>query len=1200
MPRRVWLALLVLAACGKKLEGPTPSLDAVSPDALCVEQRSTTLALSGGGLAALMVDGLTTSPHLVLPSATLTRTVELSGASASGAVDFSGEPEGANASLLAWTSQAELRATVTPALALAPGLYDVTVTLASGASATRPGSVLAVPRPTLTSLSQDLACLARDTTLTLSGDLLVRHGVDLPSVAVGSRTLTPTLADCRALPGTGGYEACRSLEIVVPANSQPPGTVDVTVTNPAPLACVSAVRTATWVDRPKVTSVQPLAVCSAAAMQQLEVRGVGFLTVDGVGPALTVGAQRFTPSASGCAPLTGPTETAQLCTTLTLTVPAGTFTPGDYPVVVTNPAPADCASSDTVTLTVRPPPVVTDVAPRNLCSGNATLTVTGTGFVPGATVSLGGIAAVSVSVADAGTSAAASFAMIEPGGPFQVVLDNGDGCSATATATVNVIPGPQLFFVDPPVAFNGLTTQATAYGTGFTGTVTSVSLVPRGGGASVPLQYTTNAARPGQVQVLIPAGTAAGDYDVTLTDGSTCGARLLDGVRIVDQTTVMLATPALTPGFGHLGESTGITLEAQGGLVAVPRVYLNPTNATSTTVAAPLGAVAYLNARRLTGLVPGSLPVGSYDVIVVNPDGTVGLAPSAFRVVAQPPPVITALSPGSVANANPQTFTINGTAFRQPAVSLSCVDGSGAPLAMNPAATVTASSASSVDVRFDASAAGVACVVRVTNGDDATFSDFSALVITNPAQNLYAAQAGPSLAIARRAPVVLGGNATTAARYLHVIGGDDGARPLATVETSALDVLGVPGPFVTQRYQLEQPRTNAAGANVGRFLYVAGGADDAGVALDTIERAVVLDPDEREEVTDLLLEVGAQGLDAGTWYYRVAAVMDASDPFNPGGENLASDPFPVRLPELQSRKLSVTVSWRTQPGATKYVVYRSPSPGAAAGTEQVIAEVNAPTTSFKDTGLAPTSTQTPLFVGSTGRWHTLAARLSAPREGPGVAWAIDPAAPTQAWLYVLGGRQSSSAASATYDRLGLTLAPNGAQTAGASVTSASGLGAARWQLAAAQATNALSSRIAAGTTYVYALSGLAAGGALVNTAEAAPVQAGGALGTFVALDNLQRAGYGTIVAGNHVFAFGGLQGSPDTGVVSGEICGPGVSGCGAVAQQVPPRIVNWNAGQSMRTARYRLGATLSGAFIYVAGGTTSSAAASSSTEYRLW
>jgi hypothetical protein len=1199
-------ALTLVSACARQLTGPTPAVAEVAPDALCTEQLTTSLDVTGSGFAPVLVDSLLSAPKLVLPTVALEQEVDLAGAAASERVTLSGEPDGEHASAVTWTSAEAMAVSVDPSLAVAPGLYAVTITSAAGKSSSLPSALLAVPPPQLTALSQDLACLAQPTALTLSGDLFVRRGATLPSVTVGAATLAPTLGDCRPLPGAGGYEACRSVDVIIDADTQAAGTVQVSVTNPPPLACVSAQRGLTFVDRPKVTSVQPIGICSQAAMQQLVIEGAGFLTVDGLRPTLAIGAQGFTPVASNCTPLPGPMAPVEQCTTLTLTVPRGTFAPGSYPVVVTNPAPADCASSETVTLLVRPPPVITDVAPRNVCSGNATVTLTGTDFLPDARVTLASTQSSMVSVNAAGTSAAAQFAQLEPGGPFTVALDNGDGCSATSSLSVNVIPGPQLFFVDPPVAYNGIATQATAYGTGFTGSVNAVSLVSHDGGTALPLTFTTSALRPGQVQLVIPSGTAAGQYDVLLSDNSSCGARLLDGLTIVDRATLALAAPAVTPSFGHTATQTAVTIEAaDGGFAAVPRVYLNPTNAMATTVAAPVGAVSYLSGARITGLAPTTtLPVGSYDVIVVNPSGEVGVATDAFRVVAQPPPTISSLSPGSVSNANPQTFTITGRDFRMPAVSLFCVDASGAPLATNPPATVTGSTSTSVSVSFNASAAGVACVVRVTDGDNQTFSEFSALVITNPAQNLYGATAGPSLVEARRAPVVLGGNATTAARYLHVIAGDDGGTALASVETSALDRLGVPGAFTLQREQLQVPRAYAAGANIGRWLYVAGGSTDGGVALDTVERAVVLDPEQRQEVTDLLLEVGATGLDAGTWYYRVASVMQPTDAFNPDGENLPSDPFPVRLPDLGAqRHLAVTVSWRSDPGAAKYRLYRSPTPGATVGTEQLVAEVTAPATSFKDLGGAPASALRPLPVGSTGRWQTLAAKLSVPREGPGVSWAIDPGDATQAHLYVFGGRQSAGAAAASYEFLTLTLGAGGAQTPAASFTAGNAaLGAGRWMLTAAQATNSLSSTIPAGTTYLYWLSGLTAGGSTSTVAEAAPVTAGGQLGTISALQQLQRAGYGNVIAGNLVFVFGGSTGQPDTAVTSGQICGPGVAGCGPVAAQVPPKVANWNAGQAMRAPRTQLGATLSGAFIYVAGGVSSNAplTISNTTEYRLW
>ena len=94
------------------------------------------------------------------------------------------------------------------------------------------------------------------------------------------------------------------------------------------------------------------------------------------------------------------------------------------------------------------------------------------------------------------------------------------------------------------------------------GSVQSLSLVPMAGGAALPLQFTTSALKPGQVQFKVPAGTAAGRYQLSLTDGSSCGAILDDALTIVDQATLLLATPSMTPAFGSTGTQTAVTVDA--------------------------------------------------------------------------------------------------------------------------------------------------------------------------------------------------------------------------------------------------------------------------------------------------------------------------------------------------------------------------------------------------------------------------------------------------------------------------------------------------------------------------------------------------------------------------------------------------------------------------------------------------------------
>jgi hypothetical protein len=310
----------------------------------------------------------------------------------------------------------------------------------------------------------------------------------------------------------------------------------------------------------------------------------------------------------------------------------------------------------------------------------------------------------------------------------------------------------------------------------------------------------------------------------------------------------------------------------------------------------------------------------------------------------------------------------------------------------------------------------------------------------------------------------------------------------------------------------------------------------------------------------------------------------------------------VRLPAVRGGlSFRVTVTWAAVPGAVRYRVFRSPVAAMTVGQEQVIAEVMSGT-QFVDTGATPISSDRPLPVGTLSRWQTLAATLSVAREGPGVAAAIDPADATKAYLYVLGGRQTATTASNGYEYLPITLNTDGSQSPAAAFVSGgtNTLSSARWQLAAAAATNELSPRISAGQTFIYALSGITATGALASAPEGARVQAGGALETFISLPNLQRAGSAGVVAADQVFVFGGNQAGADSSISNGEICGSGNTAGLCSTNPTPPRVSNWNTGQAMNVARYLMGGSLHGAYIYIAGGVGSGGAALTSTEYRIW
>jgi hypothetical protein len=70
--------------------------------------------------------------------------------------------------------------------------------------------------------------------------------------------------------------------------------------------------------------------------------------------------------------------------------------------------------------------------------------------------------------------------------------------------------------------------------------------------------------------------------------------------------------------------------------------------------------------------------------------------------------------------------------------------------------------------------------------------------------------------------------------------------------------------------------------------FVVGGVDEAGSALGVVDRAQVLRVADASVLDEATSSAGG-ALGSGTYYSRVSAVLDSSDPKNPSGETLASD-----------------------------------------------------------------------------------------------------------------------------------------------------------------------------------------------------------------------------------------------------------------------------------------------------------------------
>ncbi len=1260
----VLLAGALLAGCAEKVESPAVGLSKIDPNLVCNAQRlepDVNVTLIGSGFTPMPTKVLEGPTVLILPEVTLAMSQDLTGESATGTtIVFPGEPGQALSNNLFWTSANEMSVRVSedPAVDLEPGLYDVTVTNPDGEqTVTSPQGLAVVAPPAIDSIAPEPTAVCIDQgprEIVLSGEnfLGVAGVKPLVSMTIDGETaeLTPDqveLGACTLIPGAynaGQAVLCDEITATLGEGQLPPGAYSVVVTSPAPAACESLEGPPVLlVPAPVVTTIDPPSICLDQTDQVITVSGGNFAQISvgphaGELPTVTITSddgdtvRDYDPTLSGCDVPDGVDQSfgVELCDSIEITVPTDDLPPGDYTLTVTNPDPIGCQSADIIALHVSAPPKVTGVAPATVCSGGSILEITGTGFQDGASVELvctdTTVDAVAVDVTS-DTAVTATFgAGVTAGDNCDVVLTNPDGCEDRPLPhqTITGTDGPILFNVDPNVAYNGIDTKVSLYVTALEGDFT-VTMWPDGDpDSAVTLDATLAPNKTTVIQATIPADTAptpAGGpgYTIQVNDESGCLAIAADAVRVTE--TLVVSTGTVTPPFGQDSESNAITihLDADPGATGIPRAFLNPPGDEPAIL---LQSVTVLDATTLTAVVPADTPEGTYDVVIVWPDGSVAVLDDAYSSVTSAPPIITVVSPQSVTAQSGQAITLSGTDFSGSTVSVRCLTALGTfvDLPTTEQTEVCAGTTCTQQATIDATTAGVgaACVVTTTNADG-TYGQYSAIAVTNASLNLAASPvAALDMNTARRALVSAGMQASNAARFVYAIGGDDGsvANAMDTAEFAAVDIFGVMNPWVDAAEAMTTPRTFAGIATIGRYLYVIGGNDGTG-SLATAERALILSPEEIPAITDvnLCLSGGSadcfgmagldDGLDAGVYSYRVSAVIADTDPVNLGGETLASDPLILRLRDVDDRKITVQLSW-TAPvdsenvelsGISKYRIYRTPVDGSPGSDEVLLDEVDASMLSYIDDGSKPLGTATPLPQGSTSAWQAVP-DLNFGREGVGATAAMDPADASTWYVYALQGHDAG-VGRADYEFLPVAIAANGRQTVGGSWTVGSEQSnLARWSHGIWKVDDSVLSEVSSGQTYVYVGAGSTSPTVENDMVEVTTVSVGGQLTAFDdSVDDLgpgnPAAGYGAPAIGSstqaRLFAFGGIETAPITTIRSAGI-------------DNVPDIINWNAegGRALTVPRAYMGMALQSANIFLIGGTSTGTNALASTEQVVW
>ena len=341
--------------------------------------------------------------------------------------------------------------------------------------------------------------------------------------------------------------------------------------------------------------------------------------------------------------------------------------------------------------TTSDPPTVTSITPTTgPVSGGTAVTITGSGFLAGATVTIGGVAATNVNVVNA-TTITATTPAVSASGPADVVVTNPGGASSTLAGAFSFTPAETSITVTSITPTSGPASGGTAViitGSGFvTGATVSI------GGAPAQLVTVTSAT---EIRASTPPH-AAGVVDVVVTNPNGQSATLSGAFTYAEETPPPVIT-SISPSSGPASGGTQVTITGSGFRAGAIVSFGGVDAATSVTSGTGIRAVA-----------PAHAP-GAVDVRVRNVDGQSATVSGGFTYIddAPPPaPVVTSISPASGTTEGGTAVTISGSNFAAGATVM--IGGTAAT-------DVVVVSATSITAVTPAHSAGAADVV-VTNPD---------------------------------------------------------------------------------------------------------------------------------------------------------------------------------------------------------------------------------------------------------------------------------------------------------------------------------------------------------------------------------------------------------------------------------------------------------------------------------------------------
>ncbi len=357
------------------------------------------------------------------------------------------------------------------------------------------------------------------------------------------------------------------------------------------------------------------------------------------GTAITITGTGFTASATVALGGVAATGVAVVSTT-SITATTAAHAAGAVVVTVTNVDGQGGTISGGFTY-LGPPPTLTAITPATgPTAGAAAVSLTGTEFGAGTTVTIGGVAATSVAT----TSSTALTAVTPAGvaGARDVVVAKADGQSVTLLGgyTYTQSVPPTVTAISPATGTHGGGTTLTITGTGFVA------------GAAVrfgaTLATSVVVASPTMLTAITPAGAAAALVNVSVTNADSQSGTLASGYRFVD--TGSITVTAVTPIAGAVEGGTAVTITGTN-FNAAATVKFGDTPGTVTGV----------TATTVTAITPAKA-ASKVGVTVTNTDAKAASLVNSFTY--QKAPTLTAVTtPARAASAGGTALSLDGTGF---------------------------------------------------------------------------------------------------------------------------------------------------------------------------------------------------------------------------------------------------------------------------------------------------------------------------------------------------------------------------------------------------------------------------------------------------------------------------------------------------------------------------------------------------------